>query len=88
MQYDEDGNRVYGQFRDLMGQKVTIKKAADKSYAEGCAQIGVGGDVMRMFFYPDRHAAAQMIDALAAFLGDTDEIPDLPEPDAPDGPQR
>jgi len=82
MQYDEDGNRVYGQFRDLMGQKVTIKKAAEKSYADGCAQIGVGGDVMRMFFYPDRETVPVLMAALAAFMADTDGVPDLPEPDA------
>jgi hypothetical protein len=82
MQYDEDGNRIYKEFVDLMGQKVTIKKAADKSYAEGCVQIGVGGDTVKWFFYPTRLDAAKMIDALAAFLGDTDGIPDLPEPDA------
>lgn len=82
MQYDEEGNRIYGEFRDLMGQRVTIKKASDKSYAEGCAQVGVGGDTLRTFFYPTREDAARMIDALASFLGDTDGVPDLPEPDA------
>ena len=82
MQYDEDGNRVYGEFRDLMGQRVTIKKAADQSYAEGCAQIGVGTDVMRTFFYPTRENVPVLMVALGAFMADTDGIPDLPEPDA------
>lgn len=82
MQYDEEGNRIYGEFRDLMGQRVTIKKASEKSYAQGCAQVGVGGDLMRAFFYPTREAAAYMIAALTAYMADTDGVPDLPEPDA------
>lgn len=81
MQYDEDGNRIYGEFRDLMGQRITVKKASDKSYAEGCAQVGVGGDVLRMFFYPDRETVPVLMAALASFMADTDGVPDLPEPD-------
>lgn len=82
MQYDENDSRVYGEFKDLMGQSVTIKKAADDSYAEGCAQIGVGGAAMKTFFYPTRENVAEMMAALAAFMADTDGVPDLPEPDA------
>lgn len=82
MQYDENGNRIYGEFRDLMGQRVTVKKASDDGYAEGCVQIGVGGDVMRTFFYPTRENVPVLMAALAAFMADTDGVPDLPEPDA------
>lgn len=81
MQYDDDGIRVYGEFRDLMGQRVTVKRAAHDSYATGCAQVGVGGDVMRTFFYPTRENVPVLMAALAAFMADTDGVPDLPEPD-------
>lgn len=81
MQYDENDDRVYGEFKDLMGQRITIKKAADDSYADGCAQIGVGGAVMKTFFYPTRENVAVMMAALAAYMADTDGVPDLPEPD-------
>lgn len=82
MQYDEANNRVYGEFRDLLGQRVVIRKAANDSFAEGCAQVQVGGDIMRAFFYPTRETAPQMMAALAAYMADTDGVPDLPEPDA------
>lgn len=82
MRYDEDGNRVYGEIRDLMGQRIVVKKAAEKSYAEGCAQVAVGGDVMRTFFYPTRETVPVLMAALAAYMADTDGVPDLPEPDA------
>lgn len=82
MEHDEAGNRIYGQFRDLLGQRVVVAKAADKSYAEGCAQVQVGGDIMRAFFYPTRETAPVLIAALTAFMADTDGVPDLPEPDA------
>lgn len=81
MQYDEQNNRVYGEFRDLLGQRVVVRKAAEKSYAEGCAQVQVGGDIMRAFFYPTRETAPVMIAALTAYMADTDGVPDLPEPD-------
>lgn len=84
MQYDENGNRIYGEFTDMFGNEVAIKRASMRHpMVTDCAQIRVAfTNGTALYAYPSRRDAAVMIDALAAFLGDTDGIPDLSEPDA------
>lgn len=79
MQYDLNGNRIYGEFTDHFGQKLVIKKASDNSVVEGAVQLRLGGNELAMYVYPTRETVPGIIDALTAFMADTDGIPDLPE---------
>lgn len=82
MQYDENGNRIYGEFKDSLGQDVQVKKAPEGTIVEGGAQIVLSLEGRKSYMYPSREATAELIAALTSFLADTDGIPDLPEPDA------
>lgn len=82
MEYDEEGRRIYGEFTDHLGQRVVVKKGAENSAASGAVQIRVGGKGLAIYAYPNRETVPVLMSALAAFMADTDGIPDLPEPDA------
>lgn len=78
MQYSEDGERIYGQFSDEVGQAVTVVQTHNPNQV--WVQHGTSS-FKRGRVRLSRDGAQRMIDALTSFMADTDGVPDLPEPD-------
>lgn len=77
MRYTDDGLRIYVETEETSGIDIRVERVYGP---EPKVQIATPGysDVIEV----DRSGAIQVIAGLAAFLADTDGIPDLPEPDA------
>lgn len=79
MHYNEEGHRIYGRFSDEVGQAVVVEETHNPHNVwvqHGTSSFKRGR--MRL----SRDGAQRMIDALTAFVANTDGVPDLPEPDA------
>ena len=82
MQYDMNGNRIYGEFTDQFGTRVIIKAAsAEHVLVAGKAQVRISQGDGAMYAYPKREDVAALIDALTSYMAATDGVPDLPEPE-------
>lgn len=89
MEYDLNGNRIYGEFEDSFGSKMSIKDATKNHViVAGRAQVRMGGKGNARYLYPKRSEVEEIVAAFTAYLAATDGKGDLPEPDAPDGPAR
>lgn len=76
MQYNEDGHRVFGRFSDEVGQAVVVEETHNPHHVwvqHGTSSFKRGR--MRL----SRDGAQRMIDALTAFVANTDGIPDMHE---------
>lgn len=91
MEYDLNGNRVFGAVADSFGNVIEVKEgSSEHALSAGKAQIRLHSNAVReaLYVYPTRAAVQDLVDILTAFLAATDGKGDLPEPDAPDGPAR